>query len=207
MKKLCFRMTLLIILGPVSLAVGAGGQDEIGPEAYRQYPEALGGQAGEISGNGISYQQWIDRTGVQLTGGIIYVPLSEAELSWLDSTLDYNVGVELQFRIFGADLTSWLSGQLYAFFGLMHRGYIPIVEVEAGYYENEWDWIDGVYATGSFRPVVGLGGGIGTEIILFRHFSIPIEIGYSVNWSPLSGSLADQFDVNLRPQIGARYRY
>jgi len=29
----------------------------------------------------------------------------------------------------------------------------------------------------------------------------------SVDWSPLAGEIADQFDLNLRPQIGGRYRY
>ena len=82
-----------------------------------------------------------------------------------------------------------------------------ILLVEEGYYDADEDWVPAVYEVGSFRPVIGLGGGIGTEIILFRHFSIPLEVGYSVNWSPLAGELSEQFDINLRPQIGGRYRY
>ena len=114
----------------------------------------------------------------------------------------------MQFRIFGADFTPWLSGQLYAFVGVKHRGYISVDMIVEGYCdENFMNCVDPVFAVGSYKPVVGLGGGIGTEIILFRHFSIPVEIGYGVDWSPLAGDLADQFEVNLRPQVGARYRY
>ena len=207
MKKLFSGVTLLILLGQVTLSAG-GSQDENVPEAYIQYPKALGAQYGLISATGISYQQWIDQIGLQLTGSIIYEPFDED--LWYgtdDGTLDYNAGAEVQFRIFGADFTPWLSGQLYAFVGVKHRGYISIDTIQEQVCDEN-SCVDPVFAVGSYKPVVGLGGGIGTEIILCRHFSIPVEIGYGVDWSPLSGSdIADQLIVELRPQVGLRYRF
>lgn len=119
-----------------------------------------------------------------------------------------NVAAELQFRVVGSDFTPWLSGQLYTFLGVIHRGYIPVETVPGtGEYDAENNYIDPVYVVEPFTPLVGFGGGIGTEIFFFRHFPMPVEIEYSVDWRPLAGDLADQFFVNLRTQMGFRYRY
>ncbi len=206
MKRAITVAILLLVLGRGALFAGA--MEEGVPAAYEEYPQALGFQYGDISATGLSYQKLFDRTGFQLTGGIIYIPYNEATyFGFPESTLDYAVGSEVQYRVYGEDFATWLSGQLYIFAGLKHRGHIPVTMVQDGYNNPDVNWVEPVYSVGEFRPVLGLGAGIGIEIILFRHFSIPVELGYGVDWSPLAGALADQFNVNLRPQVGFRYRY
>lgn len=203
MKKVVVLLLISILFNPELLA---GGTEEGSPPAYEEFPEALGFQYGEISGTGLSYQAWRGAVGYQYAAGVIYMPLDGD--SWLDTTLDYAIGAEGQFRVYGEDFADWLSGQLYTFVGLGHRGYIPIETVSDGrYIEDTDEYIEPVFATGNYTPVIGLGAGIGIEIILFRHFSVPIELGYGVKWEPTAGALDKQFHVDLYPQIGFRYRY
>ena len=206
MSKTLFFVPLLAVVG-LSMMYAGGSAEDI-PAAYEEYPQALGFQYGEISATGLSYQRWGGRTGLMVTGGIIYVPYdANSYLMWFETTLDYAVGAEVQYRVYGEDFAQWLSGQLYVFAGLKHRGYIPLNVVEEGRVEPDEIWVEPTYAAGSYQPVIGLGGGIGIEIILFRHFSLPLELGYGVDWSPLAGEIGKQFNVNLRPQVGFRYRY
>lgn len=192
----------LLLLNPAF--AGALGAEEVTQPAYVEFPQALGFQYGEISGSGLSYHVWRDALGFQVAGGIVYIPLSDDY--WYDRTLDYSVGTEMQLRVYGEDFASWLSGQLYGFAGLNHGGYIPIVTASGGYEIDDY-WIEPEFATGSYTPTFGIGLGIGIEIILFRHFSIPVELGYGLEWIPTAPTLAEQFNVNLRPQAGFRYRY
>ena len=170
------------------------------PEAFEEFSRALGFQAGEISGTGLSYQVWKQETGFQFTLGAVYVPPEEA---WYSNILDYTSGFEVQHRVYGEDFTSWISGLLYLFAGLNHRGYIPVEEV----LDEGSDPVTYSFETGSYHPIIALGGGIGIEIIIFRHFSVPFELGYCIFWNPLGGDFMDQFEINLVPQGGFRYRY
>jgi hypothetical protein len=59
--------------------------------------------------------------------------------------------------------------------------------------------------TGAYSPSFGIGAGIGIEIILFEHFSIPIGLVNGVGitpWDPYN-----KFEFILMPQAGFRYRY
>ena len=153
--------------------------------------------------------------GFQLAVGGIYIPFSEYDYylftTWPPTTLDYSIGVELQFRVFGDAFTRWLTGQLYLFAGINHRGYIPVETITEDYLdETDPDnpiWVEPVMEPGVYTPVVGFGGGIGIEIIIFQHFSVPIELGYAVKWSPTIIDVASQFTLGLEPQVGFRYRY
>lgn len=182
------------------------GSEEVAQPAYEEFPQTLGFQYGEISGSGLSYQVWRDSLGFQVAGGIIYLPLGDDEF-WFDRTLDYSVGGEIQARVYGEDFASWLSGQLYVFAGLNHGGYIPVIMVKDALEISEDEWLPPEYSTGSYTPTFGFGLGIGIEIILFRHFSIPIELGYGLEWLPTEETVPEQFRVNLYPQVGFRYRY
>jgi hypothetical protein len=194
----------LIIFSPALLF--SFGSEEVAQPAYEEFPQALGFQYGEISGTGLSYQVWRESLGFQVAGGIIYIPLEEEE-GWFDRTLDYSVGVEIQAKVYGEDFASWLSGQLYAFAGLNHGGFIPVITVKDALEISEDEWLPPEYGTGSYTPTFGFGLGIGIEIILFRHFSIPIELGYGLEWLPTAETVPEQFRVNLYPQVGFRYRY
>jgi hypothetical protein len=90
--------------------------------------------------------------------------------------------------------------QLYLFAGLTHQGYI---NVESTYNETTGY----TYTQGPFGYVFGGGIGIGIEVILFEHFSVPFEIGYGVYWDGSKETLAEQFLVDLALQVGFRYRY
>ena len=180
------------------------GAEDVAVPAYEEFPEALGFQFGEISGTGLSYQIWTPALGIQIAGGIIYAPLNGG---WPSRTLDYTIGAEFQFPVYGEDFASWLSGRLYLVTGLSHAGYIPVVVATDGYERTDSTWVEPVFAAGEFTPVLGVGAGIGIEMILFRHFSIPLELGYGVKWEPTAGALSSQFNVNLHVQAGFRYRY
>ena len=201
-RRVFFITAVLVVLSAGSLY--SLGAEEVGRPAYVQFPQALGFQYGEISGSGLSYHLWRDSIGFQVAGGIVYIPLHDDY--WYDRTLDYSVGTEMQLRVYGEDFDSWLSGQLYGFAGINHGGYIPIIEVtEATEIGDEF--IPPELAAGAYTPTFGLGIGIGIEIILFRHFSIPIELGYGLEWTPTAGNAGQQFNIDLRPQAAFRYRY
>jgi hypothetical protein len=212
------KRTLILVAGMLALVCGsliAAGSTEDPVPAYEIYPKSLGFQYGEISGTGLSHHWGEGTTGYQIAAGGIYVPYAPGDeymgLSYPPTTLDYTIGVEAQFRVYGDAFTNWLTGQLYLFAGLNHRGYIPLHTVAEEYLDESNPamsvWVEPVYSAGVYTPVVGLGGGIGIELIFFTHFSIPIELGYAVQWSPTITNLAEQFTLNLIPQVGFRYRY
>lgn len=91
------------------------------------FPESFGGYYGPISGTGLHYHKWIDKNGFQVTGGILYRP----DLVF-GNILDYDLGGELQRRLYGDSFTNWLAGSLYLFAGGRHRGYIPTIVVTEG---------------------------------------------------------------------------
>ncbi|MBI9102115.1 MAG: hypothetical protein JEY99_06855 [Spirochaetales bacterium] len=159
------------------------------------HKEALGFQAGELAGYGLSYFKEMENgKSIQFAGGAYY----GADIGFFESLLNYNLGVELHFPVYRDEYSRFFAGQLYIFTGLNHNGYI----------NNEWNTISEEYERGGFNTAFSSGFGIGIELILFRHFSIPLELGYVASWTPtLAGDFLDQFGVNLRPQGGFRYRY
>ena len=170
-------------------------------DAFSQYPEALGFYGGRISGSGLTYHRWNDNKGYQITAGVIYIPPLSNENSAIqlgDNMLDYVVGFENAYVVYSEDFTGWLSGLLSLFWGVNHRGYWPV---------ETTDYETGAYTIHPYVPTITLGGGIGIEILLFKHFSIPFEIGYGVTYFPLEADPVDMFLVNLYPQAGFRYRY
>ncbi|NLJ10219.1 hypothetical protein [Gracilinema caldarium] len=144
---------------------------------YQVNNKALGFQVGSLSGVGLSYHQWFGSNGLQITGGVL--PSYGSEIS-------YNIGVEYQRIVFGSNANDWLSGVLYIYGAGFHGGRVD---------SN----------TGAYSPSFGIGAGIGIEIILFEHFSIPIGLVNGVGitpWDPYN-----KFEFILMPQAGFRYRY
>ena len=160
--------------------------------AYEKYTQAIGFQYGEISGWGLSYQAWMNKIGLQVTAGIIYNPDAN---DW-QTELNYSVGLEMQFRVYGDDFSKWLSGQLYLFTGINHGGFI----------ENEYDW-EFPGDDGKYIPLISGGIGFGIELILFQHFSIPFGVGYGLIWEGRDRAFVRQISVKLCPEVGIRYRY
>ena len=199
----------VVVAAILLLSAGTVAAEE--PEQPHEiFPEALGGFAGQISGTGLHYHKWIGQNAFQVTGGILYVPFDLTEEPLFDSTLDYSVGGEFQRRVYGEAFTNWLAGSLYLFAGARHHGYIPINLVAEGYVvpaSDPEEWVDPVFAVGTFQAEVTIGAGIGMELILFRHFSIPIEFGYGATWIMTEADLVDAFLVSPYGQSGFRYRY
>lgn len=165
--------------------------------AYEQYSHALGIQIGAISGVGLSYQTWMNKIGLQVTGGIfpISIPFSEVYLI-------YDVGLEVQFRLIGTDFTKWLSGQLYLLTGITHIGAFYRQPSSFG-----WVWVEDKPDYDKYIPSIIVGIGFGIEVIIFRHISIPVGVGCGLIWTGREQALAQQFSIFLFPEVGLRYRF
>jgi len=193
-----------------SLGCGPVAADEPDPPPYEAFPQSLGGFYGEFSGAGIHYHRWIGSDAFHVNAGIVYVPFSVDDWWFAGTTLDYAVGGEYQRRVYGEAFASWLAGSLYLFVGAQHRGYIPVNLIAEGYYvdpEDPESYVDPVYEVGTYQAAVSTGAGIGVELILFRHLSVPLEFGYGAAWTITEASLADAFLIGPGFQVGLRYRY
>ena len=201
----------LIVISIVLVTFGAGvlfAEDIEAP--YEAYPQALGGFYGPFSGTGLHYQNWIGTSGFHVNGGIVYVPLDDGGWWPSQTVLDYAVGGEYQRRVFGEAFTNWLAGSLYLFAGGQHRGYNPVEVVAEGYEIPDSDpveWVDPVYGVGAYQAELSVGVGIGIELILFRHFSVPLEFGYGATWTVTEPAFADALSIGPNVQTGLRYRY
>lgn len=172
------------------------------PRDYEHFPQALGFQYGELSGSGLSYQFWDHSSGFQLSFGGWYIP--PAGEGYASTVMDYSIGVEYQYSVYGEDFADWLSGQIYLFAALNHRGTAANEEVTPPVYDSDYNLVSpGVYAVGDYMPSLNGGIGLGMEIILFEHFSIPLEVGYGAFWNLATNAL----EVRLVPQAGFRYRF
>ncbi len=156
--------------------------------AEAQYPNALGVQVGRIAGFGISYQRWEEGFGYQLATGLNYH-------SWVaegDDRFVYNLGFEIQRPLVSHDISSWLSGTLYLFAGIHHRGYEEALGSEST-----------GYTVGPYTAEFGAGAGVGVEAILFDHFAFGTEFVIFGMYTPRE----ERFAVNMLPQLSLRYRF
>ena len=191
---------LIVLLATLALPLAA---DERVPP-FERYPQALGAMFGEITGTGLHYHRWFGPNGVGITGGIIYQPL-DAEMPWLvENTLDYNLGVAYHRRVYGDEFGTGLAGSLYLVTGGGHRGYIPVIRTypsgpEEPPAEEEYE--------GDYRAAFNLGIGVGIEIILLNHISIPAEFLYGAVFTPTLWGTTDWLRIGPTGQIGLRYRY
>ena len=198
-RKHAVTALFLVVLLVTGAASAAAVEGETPPdfEEFRpsgRYPNALGAAFGPISGIGLHYHRWDKTLGLQVSGGILYFPPGEGPG---ETSLDYNIGGAVQWQVFGDVFSRWLRGNLYAFVGGNHRGYIPVI-------------ISGdpvTFSNGAFQADFTAGPGIGIEIVLFEHFSIPVEFGYGATWTMTEPDLARAFSVTIYGQTALRYRY
>lgn len=183
-----------IVFASVAAVAHAAGQPK---PAYELFPRAIGVFAigPPISEVGLQYQQWKGALGFQAMGGIYYNPL----LSDTGKSFDYWAEVEGLYRVYGGLFADWLSGQLYLWARIGHEGYIETVYTSppAGSTASP------TVTTSPYVPSLIGGLGIGLEVILFEHFSLPIEFGYE-------GSLPFGYGepiVSLSVSGGLRYRF
>ena len=195
MRKRTVSIIVAFLMGGITVSLGA---ETIKPEvrAIDEFPSAIGFYAGIISGTGMSYQRWTPSFGYQITAGALYLP----EGTGGGNLLDYSVGVQFQFPISGDDFSDRLAGQLYIFTGVNHSGYIEryaLSDPEAA-----------PQSPGPYTPLFKIGAGVGIEVVLFRRFSIPFELGYAASLNPLMlDDPVNAFAIRIAPQGGFRYRY
>lgn len=194
-------VALFLILGSVIVAA-----DEI--PAYEAFPRALGVAVGQISGTGLHYHRWDGPTGWHVSAGVLYLPPTDDPWigSYTATVLNYTAGAAFQRRVYADSFTSWLTGSLYLFAGGNHRGYIPRVETSPGDPAGD-PYVPPEYGIGAYAAELTAGVGIGIEIILFRHISIPAEFGYGGTWTMTEPDLVNAFRVDLYGQTALRYRY
>ena len=205
MKSFAHQRALALLIMGLCVISAATAIDEpekpSPPPAYRElraedtYPNALGAAFGPITGIGLHYHRWAGSTGYQFTGGIIYFPPGEGPGL---ISLDYNLGGAIQWQLYGDRFAPWLSGNLSLFAGANHRGYIPVEITESE---------PVTYSSGSFQAEITVGPGIGIELILYDHLSIPVEFGYGASWTVTEPDLSRAIRVQLYGQTALRYRY
>ena len=194
-RAVAFCTALVLTLGAVVAPVVA--EDE---PPFERFPQALGVMFGPVSGTGLHYHAWHGVHGIGITGGIIYQPV-DAEFLWdVENTLDYNVGLAYQRRLFGDNFATGLAGSLYLVVGGGHRGYIP-VEVTGV--------VDGTptRTEGTFQADINFGVGVGIEIILLNHLSMPAEFLYGGAFTPTRLGGTEWLRIGPTGQLGLRYRY
>ena len=180
-------------------------------KSFEEFPDALGVFFGPASGMGLSYHSWLPDapgSGIQVAAGVLYAPDAANDIFW-GSVLDYTIGFEYQRSVFGEDFTNWLSGLLYLWGGIAHHGFIEQITISNAVYDEESYEVvtPAVYGSGPYTPTITVGIGIGVEVILFRHFSFPVEVGYVATYNFIAETFLGGFNVFLTPQGGGRYRY
>lgn len=208
--SLIIPFVFVVAIVAICTPVLAAEEVESGPKAFQEFPDALGVFFGPASGMGLSYHTWLPDapgSGLQVAFGVIYAA-DTASSFFGQRILDYTVGFEYQRSVYGEDFASWLSGQLYLWGGIAHNGYINrIVTTDAVYGDTGNLVSEAEYGVAPYTPTVTIGVGIGVEVILFRHFSFPVEVGYVATYNFGEETFAKGISVNLTPQGGARYRY
>ncbi len=121
--------------------------------AFQLNPNSLGFYACYPVTGGFSYHRWIDKFGIQITGGGIALN---------NMYTDYNIQVAFQGMVFGKDIASWFATAFYPFGIIGHRG-----EGSGGYAPNDTMEFDFSYY---------LGGGIGLELLFVKHLSFTLEL-------------------------------
>lgn len=177
---------------------------------FTEYDNSLGGFAGGIGGSGLSWQHWFGNLGIQTAAGLVYHP--QEGLSYATSfsaepvvveNFTYNIGVEGQYMLYNNSYDNWFDGALYLFAGAMHTGSVQTVYQ----YSKVADGSGYIYENTGHSPlqyVPGVAAGFGFELVLFDHFSVPLEIGLSGAWE--YGSWVP-VDAGIIPQAGFRYRF
>lgn len=190
------KLALVLILAGFSCLYTLYAEDEdTAPPPYHVYTNALGFQYGELSGTGISYFHQLGFLGLHVAAGGYYNPDS-------GTRADFSVGTEAHFFVFGANYKKIVSGQLYLFLGLNYRGRVEDL------YDVAPDGTEKIASPNSYYGTYSAGIGVGVELVLFEHYSIPMELGYAVSTRGFDpDSWGESMKLFVVPQIGLRYRF
>ncbi len=134
----------------------------------------IGGE--NIDVGGLHYQRWFSNNiGLTLNGGGTYSI----------NTLDYSVAAEIQYMVYHETFNNYIASGLYLWSMTGHRGYM-----------------DGATTTTEFTYKADFyaGLGIGIECIFWKHFSIPLHVGYILEFP-------NEMSLSFASGAGIRYRY
>jgi hypothetical protein len=163
------------------------------------FPSSVGVFASTMIGGGLSYQRWHGPLGWSATIGGMIQPATYASGESLSApdpdyyVWRYNAELDLMYKLYASTFADWLAGDLFVYGLLAHRGGVESMDsapVDASK--------PATFAAGDFGLTYSLGLGIGYEITLFKHFSVPLRFGYTAEW-PLR--------LNFDFGGGLRYRY
>jgi hypothetical protein len=194
------KRTMLALSAAFAIAAFAAADEGLPLESPAVlFPSSIGAFASTMIGGGLSYQRWNGPFGYAITLGGSIRPGSAVSGEMMSVSKPdyyawgYNAELDLSYKLFSSTFANWLAGDLFVFALVAHRGgtessYLPNVDVTKG----------GSYSAGDFRLVYSLGLGIGYEITLFKHFSLPLQFGYTAEW-PLQ--------LGFSFEGGLRYRY
>jgi hypothetical protein len=191
---------MLLLLG---FFVGA----EVLESPAANYPSSVGVFGSSLLGGGLSYQRWSGPWGFSVTAGgnaqpaTYYNSTASAQVPTGYYNWSYNLELQGTYKLYSSDFWNWLSGDLFAYAMLGHKGaqsavmtYNSTTNPTTGATTSQLSSV----SAGDFIPYFDAGAGIGYELTLFQHFSIPLEFGYTVEW-PL------RFEFTAAG--GLRYRY
>ena len=120
--------------------------------------------------------------------------------------LDYSLVVDGLFPVYSNDFSDKLGGSVYLFGSAGHNASTFTVPEQ-----GVWDETDNTYKITApeeryFNPKIYAGLGIGIEIVLFQHFSIPLHFGYSAN-IPVAAVPGNELSIGFSFAGGLRYRF
>jgi hypothetical protein len=204
MKKTPAALAVLLLC---AAALGAEGSDSalsvLSPT--EEFPSSIGIFGSSMLGGGLSWQHWAGSLGCAVTAGGMARLQTENYGGTAAPVADfytwgYNVELDLMYRLFSSHSWNWLAGDLFVYAQVGHRGERPTVS-DQGDVDGNPDTMDDSWwknEPGPFTAHYSVGVGVGYEIVLFRHFSLPIYFGYAVEY-PLA--------LNFNLGGGLRYRY
>ncbi len=148
----------------------------------------------------ISYQEWLHPWGYSIELGFFYAGLPEQDslFSGYGRFLEYRAAVGGQYRLFGDRIFDWIAGGVHVAASVGHTGYRSINHN----YSDDWEPTS--TSVGPYEATIDLFAGPGTEIILFRHFSLMVDVGFQGTFLLTPPSVGP---VGIGVQIAARFRF
>jgi len=167
------------------------------------FPSALGVFGGmSPSANsgygGLHYQRWFSKFGIQAEGGIFYVPASK--------DLNYSIVLDGLFPVYNNDFSEKLGGRVYLFGSAGHNASTFLVPEVGVWDETTSDYKITAPEQRYFNPKIFAALGIGIEVVLFQHFSIPLHFGYAAD-IPVNNLPGNELYIGFTFGGGLRYRF
>lgn len=143
-------------------------------DPYKEYPIAIGLYGQLVPSiqlcGGLHFQGWFDRLGLQLSFGGIAS----------DEDLNYSIIGSTMFSLIKNYLSEGFTSNLYLWLEFGHHGYKDFNDILL------------------FNEILGLG--VGVDVVILDHFSIPLEFGYAVEFP-------QKFELGFCISSGFRYRF